>query len=399
MSARPAADPWQQPLEDRFTFDALVDPLGAHAFRSDYEGTRPWVHHGDPGRFDGLLSWSALNSLIRYQGHAGQRVRLMHGGVRLPDDAYHRTVATLRGPLRLIDPARLLAELRDGATLVWDAVDQCHPTIGVVKQGLERALRSFVFVNLYATWGSAAGLREHWDDHDIFVLQLIGRKSWSVQQGSRPWPLPDDDGCADPPASYAEAWTLNPGTVLYLPRGWWHLVTPLDEPSLHLTIGVLRPTNVDLLRWILTTAQESEFIRRDLPMGMDQHARAAHAAALRSALDEWIGPDSIERFEEILDATHQLEPRPTLQAVEDPRPEMWDLESHALLLSTRGRVEVRGADVILRVAGQEFRAPTDAGPALEALVGGQRVRLRTLLDEVPSSLVSKLVTAGILAVE
>ncbi len=267
MSTERDGDP-AATFEEPFTFDALVHPTGRDAFTTDYQGTREWIHNGEPDRFDSLLSWRTLNTLIRDQRPAGPRFRLMKGGARLPEEVYHRTVQTLRGPLRQIDPARLLAELRSGATLVWDAIDQCHPPIRAMKQEMERALRTFAFVNMYASWGNASGTNDHWDDHDIFVLQLIGRKCWRVHPATRPWPLPDDDP-AVPPATYVHEWTLTPGSVLYLPRGWWHLVTPIDEPSLHLTIGVLRPTNADLLGWLLNMARESELVRQDFPLVMD----------------------------------------------------------------------------------------------------------------------------------
>lgn len=384
-------------VEERFTFDALVSPIGRDTFAAAFQGRRMWIHNGDPDRFDSLLSWHILNALIRDQRPAGPRFRLMKDGARLPEEAYHRTVHTLRGPLRQVDPARLLAELRGNATLVWDAIDQCHPPVRAMKQEVERALGAFAFVNVYASWGNASGTNDHWDDHDIFVLQLIGRKCWRVHPATRPWPLPDDR--AVPPATYLQELMLTPGSVLYLPRGWWHLVTPVDEPSLHLTIGMLRPTNADLLGWILNLARESELVRQDLPLVMDDDARAAHAAALRSVLDEWLQPENIALFSQMQDATHYLDPLPSLQVVGDPRPETWDPGSYACLLSTRARLEERRTDVLLVAAGREFSAPKEAGPPLRALVNGRRVPLRTLLQHVPSGLVASIVEASILAIE
>jgi ribosomal protein L16 Arg81 hydroxylase len=385
-------------VAERFTFDALVSPIGRETFAREYQGTREWIHHGDSHRFDSLLSWHMLNKLIRDQRPAGPRFRLMRDGARLPEETYQRNVPTLRGPLRQLDPARLLAELRQGATLVWDAIDQCHPPARAMKQEIERALGTFAFVNLYASWGNASGTNDHWDDHDIFVLQLIGRKSWRVHPATRPWPLPDD-APGTSPATYANEVTLVPGSVLYLPRGWWHLATPVDEPSLHLTIGVLRPTNADFLAWLLDIARESELVRRDFPLSMDGEAREAHAVALRAVLDEWLHAENLDLFAQMHDATHYLDPRPTLQAVGDPRPETWDPDSYACLLSTRARVEERSTDVVLVVAGSEFRAPTQAGPLLRALVDGRTVRLAILLEHVPSDLVAKLVEVGVLAIE
>ena len=382
---------------EQFTFASLVEPLGVEAFLKEYQGKREWMHHGRPDRFEWLLSWRGLNALIRDHRPASPRFRLMKGGNPLPEGAYHRMVPTLRGPLRLLDPARLLAELRRGATLVWDAIDQGHPPIRMAKQELERALHAFVFVNMYASWGTRAGIGDHWDDHDVFVLQISGRKNWRVHPATRNWPMADDCGTEAPP-QYAFDWTLEAGSVLYLPRGWWHQVTPVNEPSLHLTVGVLRPTNADFLAWLLERAKESELVRQDFPFPMDDGARAAHAVGLRSVLEEWVQPSNIERYEREQDDAHYLDPRPTLQAVADEDPEAWDPDSEAILLSTRAQLQDCGAELTLAVAGKKWQAPKEAGPLLGALVDGKPIRLGTLLECVPSRLVSELVTAGILAV-
>jgi ribosomal protein L16 Arg81 hydroxylase len=393
----PESDRLPAAVAEPFTFASLVEPLGVEAFLNDYQGKREWIHQGRPDRFEWLLSWRSLNVLIRDQRPASPRFRLMKGGNPLPEGAYHRTVQTLRGPLRLLDPARLLAELRRGATLVWDAIDQGHPPIRTAKQAFERALHSFVFVNMYASWGTVGGIGDHWDDHDVFVLQITGRKNWRVHPATRQWPLPEDFG-GGPPPEYAYNWTLEAGSVLYLPRGWWHRVTPVNEPSLHLTVGVLRPTNSDLLMWLLDRAKQSDLVRQDFPFRMDDGARAAHAALLRSVLEQWVQPSNIELYERMLDNTHYLDSRPTLQAVADQSPEAWDPDSEALLSSTRAQLQDRGADLALVVAGREWRAPKEAAELLGALVEGTPIRLEMLLERVPGRLVSELVTAGILAV-
>jgi hypothetical protein len=363
----------------------------------DYRGKREWLQHGSPDRFDWLLSWRGLNALICDHHPAAPRFRLMKAGDPLPEATYHRTVQTLRGPLRLLDSARLLAQLRSGATLVWDAIDQVHPPIRAAKQELERALQAFVFVNMYASWGTLRGVGDHWDDHDVFVLQLTGRKNWEVHPATRKWPLPDDF-IEEPPTNYTYEFTLKAGSVLYLPRGWWHRVTPVNEPSLHLTIGALRPTNADFLVWLLDRAKESDFVRQDFPFPTDDESRMAHAAALRSVLEVWVQPFSIELYERWQDETHYLDPRPTLQAAADRSPHAWDPDSQAVLLSTRAQLHDRGDDVFLVVAGKKWRAPKEAKALLGALIAGRAISMRTLLADVPSTLISELVTSGILAV-
>ena len=380
-------------------FQKLLEPLSPEVFEASIRGTSAWFQPGRDDRFESLLSWRSLNQLIRDQRPSSPRFRVMKSGRPVPEAAYHRTVNTGRGPLRTIDPARLLAQARGGATIVWDAIDQAHEPIRAAKQDVERSMRAFAFVNMYASWGTVGGLDDHWDDHDVFVMQLVGHKKWQVEPPTLKWPMADDFGLESPPSSFTHEWNMAPGAVLYLPRGWWHRVTPLDEPSLHLTIGVLRPTNADFLHWLVDQATASEVVRQDFPVSDDDDAaRTAHADALRSIMQDWISPSMVEAFNRFQDRTHYLDPRPTLQAAGEVDPASWDPDSEAVLLSTRADLHLRENAVVLTLAGQEWRAPSDAEPVLQALTHGNPVTIGALRQHVSDSMLSELVTAGIIAI-
>ena len=70
------------------------------------------------------------------------------------------------------------------------------------------------------------------------------------------------------------------GDVLYLPRGWWHHVIPLNVGSFHISVGCYLPTMFD---YIVQTAGRC----------LEQHAPSRrafspdqHAEAVRDALDK-----------------------------------------------------------------------------------------------------------------
>jgi ribosomal protein L16 Arg81 hydroxylase len=44
--------------------------------------------------------------------------------------------------------------------------------------------------------------------------------------------------------------TLSAGDFLYLPRGHWHAPIAVDEPSIHLTLGIKSRTGLDFLKWL-----------------------------------------------------------------------------------------------------------------------------------------------------
>jgi ribosomal protein L16 Arg81 hydroxylase len=379
---------------NRLSFESLIAPLCIDEFEAEVRGVHAWRQAGQADRFENLLSWPTLNQLIRDQRPTSPRFRVMKAGRAVPESTYHRVVETGRGPLRMLDPARLLAHARAGATLVWDAIDQAHQPIRTAKQAIERALGGFAFVNMYASWGDTGGLDDHWDDHDVFVLQVLGRKNWQIEAPTQKWPLAHTTGL-EPPEKFEHDWTLSSGDVLYLPRGWWHRVAPVGEPSLHLTVGLLRPTNADFLQWLIDRGTKSDLLRQDFPSPTD--GAAAHADALRRLMSDMITTSSLDGFARYQDDSHYLDPLPTLQAAGDTDLTSSDAGADAILLSTRARV-CDGADgVVLDVAGYEFSAPRDADSALRALVDGAAVPLDELRAVVPGGLISELVAAGIIA--
>ncbi|MFL6548671.1 MAG: JmjC domain-containing protein, partial [Povalibacter sp.] len=76
---------------------------------------------------------------------------------------------------------------------------------------------------------------------------------WRLFSPTLPLPLShqtsDRSDVPCPPVPQIDC-VLESGDVLYVPRGWWHQVTPLEEGSLHFSIGVYAPTTQDYLAWL-----------------------------------------------------------------------------------------------------------------------------------------------------
>lgn len=81
-------------------------------------------------------------------------------------------------------------------------------------------------------------------------------KKWQVFEPSVPLPLSHQTSAKFPLPPQTDPifeCTLTAGDLLYIPRGWWHDVTPLDTDSLHLSIGTYPPSVRDYLLWICST--------------------------------------------------------------------------------------------------------------------------------------------------
>ena len=162
---------------------------------------------------------------------------------------------------------------------------------------LERELGEKIQVNLYAGWHSEPGFNVHWDDHDVIVLQLAGRKKWMIYGETRKHPLASDvERDTTPPDEPIWEETISDGDLLYIPRGFWHVATPLDEASLHLTIGIPNRTGIDLMTWLTQRLRTSEVFRKDLPKFKCKEERSAHLDAMFEIVRERLNADLVDEF-------------------------------------------------------------------------------------------------------
>jgi ribosomal protein L16 Arg81 hydroxylase len=353
---------------------ALVAPENPEEFLQ-----RTWGQHfrhipGTAGKFAGLLPWDVLNDILEHHRLEPPRLRLTREGKPVPPQSWVSHAPNRRSSgtaIPRLDAAALTRELREGATLVVDAVDELYSPVTRLAQSLERIFHVRVQVNAYAGWRTSHGFDLHWDDHDVLVLQVAGRKQWKVYGATRRFPLARDiERNVEPPAEVLWEGLLQDGDLLYIPRGWWHVATPLDEPTLHLTVGVNNPTGVDFLSWYVDRLRASEVVRSDIPHPGGPQAIDAFAERLREAvLHDW-SPDLIREYIADLDAKSR--PRPQFALPWTATAEVLPPGSFRVRwTSSRTTPVCMNGEVTIAASGRRWRFAAAAAPVLEMLVSGE----------------------------
>ena len=143
--------------------------------------------------------------------------------------------------------------LRNGATLVLNRLDIKSLPIHRLKMEIARYVGEKAATNGYVAFGGKGTFAKHWDTHDVFAVQLIGRKRWKVFKPTFPLPLPHQKSkehkheCPEEPVFDG---ILEAGDVLYLPRGWWHEAIPLEnEETFHIAVGIHTAHVADYVAW------------------------------------------------------------------------------------------------------------------------------------------------------
>lgn len=250
--------------------DLISGRLGGDTFPAQVLGR----HHqrypapdNNPDVFADLLAWQDLNRLLATHRIDSPRVRLSAGETidvgRYAQRRRYRRMPDWNAPV----PHLLHRQLREGATLVVDAIDEMHPPIGDLVAGMEAWLGTGIQTNAYASWTPKEGFGVHWDDHDVIVLQVSGRKRWRIYGTTRTAPLHHDiEFDEDPPTDPIDEFVMESGDILHVPRGCWHAVSASEgEPSLHLTCGLNTTTGADFLSWLTSRMVEHEQVRADVP--------------------------------------------------------------------------------------------------------------------------------------
>ncbi|CAK7345588.1 unnamed protein product [Dovyalis caffra] len=142
---------------------------------------------------------------------------------------------------------------KEGYTIALRGVEFRFASIAAVADALASLFgQPSVGANIYLTPPNSQGLARHWDDHCVFVCQLVGTKQWTIY--SRPnLQLPRLYDPLDREHRFGEEnslavrrkFLLREGDILYIPRGFPHEActddggsSDLARFSLHVTFGI-----------------------------------------------------------------------------------------------------------------------------------------------------------------
>ena len=331
-----------------------------------------------------LFSWSQLNDALAEHRFVPPRLRLEQNGADVTKGLFS-TRPHRRGPgLQDLDARVLNERLRHGATLIIDAVNEVSQPLRSLCAALAAEFACACQANLYTCWGTTQGFDVHWDDHDVFVIQLEGQKRWALY-GSTHAAASRREPHRQPerPETPCQEILLTPGDILYLPRGYWHAAAGLGQPTMHLTIGLTRKIGADLLHWLADHALMSEIGRSDLPLEKNDVELGAHVSrVLASLLSE--APEELGRLYRRHVEAHQIY-RPILAF-----PYIGEtLPDEAVITLAPGAARITPAQddaaVVLSWRGVEFTLARALEPSLRALLDGAALTVAKVHSAVPET--------------
>jgi hypothetical protein len=278
-------------------------------------------------------------------------------------------------------------QLRGGATLSFEALDELHEPLTRLAAAFERCFQAGTRMNIYAGWRAMHGLDLHRDDQEIFILQLDGRKRWLLYgfnvDGLDRREL--DSTSVPPPGAVLDE-VLSSGDLLYIPRGCYHLAVPMNEPTLHLTISVKNPRESDLLEWLTERVRATGAADRDLPCVAGPEERERFSENVKKTLLEGLSADLVQQY--LTEAGSNIPPRPSLTLSWSATPERLPRGHDFFIRSNLDPQSIANANgsAAWRYRGHTYKCPQAMRWILEQLPYEAAVPMDRLIERVADRL-------------
>ncbi|MEQ9814400.1 MAG: cupin domain-containing protein [Azospirillaceae bacterium] len=387
---------------ERLRLASLLAPVDqAHFFEKYWEKDILVVTRDRPDYLARCLTLDEIDQVITTQTLHNDALSLVDAKREIKAEEYCF-------PSGMVDPARLYGFFHDGATIILPQLHLRVASLADITRAMEAELGHRFQTNVYFTPpGQSQGFRPHFDNHDVFVLQVAGSKSWKIYD--TPIPLPDRHIDFNPEtyrlAPVTREFTLHAGDVAYVPRGVVHDAVSTDEMSLHITLGALVRTWADAFRTAIDAINlNTPAFREALPPGFhrpgtDRAAARLKAKALLELFVEGFNADALlgDFAQELVESRHGLL-RGQLQQVQrldDIGPASRAAARPNLLYEISHDAD----GVSLFCYGQELRFPAHAAATLEAALSPGDYAVGELPGEVDDQgkvvLVRRLVREGL----
>ena len=238
----------------RLDFEELIAPIGVDTFLNEYWLQKPlWIQRQQTNYYADLLTITDIENYL-YQNNDLRypQIRLVQNGKEIPLSNYNmrKSNGSDRHYEHLIDKNAAFQYFNQGATLILNQHQRSNKHLATFCAALQTRFKCYFQTNLYFSTAHTVGFTPHWDNHEVFALQIYGEKIWKIYD-KRTDDVPQSQSVtlADDVKSLLEV-TLRAGDLLYVPRGYVHSVHTAASSSLHITLGGFPPTYNDFMQFM-----------------------------------------------------------------------------------------------------------------------------------------------------
>ena len=277
-------------------FSKLIDPVDRAVFMArHYEQCPLHIERRDEQYFTDLVAAQDIEGLFN-TAIPKSMIRMNKEGREVHDDQLSEPE---NGSfVDHLSTDRALNLFGGGHTFIINSGNRLFPRLDRYCVEIEAELRFRVQANIYITPCNTQGFDTHYDDHDVFILQVMGSKNWRVFHSAVELPsrrqafkAGTDFGLQAPQIEV----TLLPGDTLYIPRGVLHDASTGGVTSAHITLGLHPMYRFDIVQELAFLAQDTPAFRKSVPLGLlsDREAALREFKALLKELVDTVDVEAL----------------------------------------------------------------------------------------------------------
>lgn len=236
-----------------------IDP---EIFYREYRYRKPYLFRGAVKNRH--IGWREINELYQRANPVDKLFRLRKGEI-VPPSEYVEAFNDVGRTRYRFNKTAVYGYLKDGTTMVYNRINN-EPWVDALARQIARFSQAQTIVSGYLAFGSDPSFKSHWDTRDVYAVQLMGKKRWTLSAPNFEMPLYMQQGKDMPHIPQPEQVdidvVLEAGDVLYIPRGWWHNPQPMGCETFHLAIGTFPPNGYNYMEWLMKKLPEIASLRR-----------------------------------------------------------------------------------------------------------------------------------------
>ena len=378
----------------------LISPISKTEFFKTYHEKEALLSkHNDANRFHGLLSIDRIDEIIASTELPPSSLDMVR-----KEPPIERSYYTFKNGN--IDRGAVIRHYQEGATIILPQLHLADEILAKFCRSLESVFSSHVQTNIYLTPGSSQGFNTHFDDHDVFVIQLSGTKKWRLYQKPIDNPYRGESfNTKDYKAGELQKeFELKEGECVYIPRGLMHdAISVGEKASLHITVGLIVKKWADLMLEALSeVAIRNPKFRRSLPPGFARPGYNNKSAKIYfdELINEFQKNSNFDKVFEVIKENFIRERTPNLRgsliatSSNHPKERLYIRRPNLQAKLTRDELET-----VIICGGGELRFELKAYKVLQVILSGEPFSAASLGDSEDGStldMIKKLTAFGII---
>ena len=153
----------------------LFDPIGKESFINSYWQKKPLlIQENDPNRYSNLLNINGIDEILTTNLLNELDIRMMLNNRLVPE--YEYMVNTYSKSY--VDASKVMLKYNEGGTIILEHIQKYNHLLADLCRDTSSCLDATkeIFANIYLTPPHSQGFQTHFDEQDVFILQIAGSK-------------------------------------------------------------------------------------------------------------------------------------------------------------------------------------------------------------------------------